>query len=280
MKIGLALSGGGIRGAVHIGVLKALEESNINIDAIGGTSSGSLVSSLYACGYSPIHILNLFKRYGKIITNIAPSSIINNVGALIINKEIKSPGITDGNAIEQLYNELVSKKEIYKMSDIKMPIVIPTTDIVEGKKYIFTSSSSNKSKKYINDATVGVAVRASSSFPGIFTPCEYKNHIFVDGGILDNIPVKEVRKLGVDKVIAVNFKPITVNSASSALDIALRTVDIMTNKVIEKELKKSDYILTIPTDDSMGFMEISKIDDCYNCGYETAKKYINQIKNM
>ena len=65
MKLGLALSGGGIRGAVHIGVLKAFEEQNIKIDVIGGTSSGSLVASLYAMGYSPVHIYELFKRYGK-----------------------------------------------------------------------------------------------------------------------------------------------------------------------------------------------------------------------
>ena len=68
MTLGLALSGGGIRGAVHIGVLKALEENNIKVDIIGGTSSGSLVAALYAMGYSPIHIYELFKRYGKIIT--------------------------------------------------------------------------------------------------------------------------------------------------------------------------------------------------------------------
>lgn len=82
MKLGLALSGGGIRGAVHVGVLKALEENDIKIDIIGGTSSGSLVAALYAMGYSPIHIYELFKRYGKIIANIGTGKIINSFGRL------------------------------------------------------------------------------------------------------------------------------------------------------------------------------------------------------
>lgn len=278
MKLGLALSGGGIRGAVHIGVLKALEESLIKVDVIGGTSSGSLVAALYAMGYSPIHILNLFKRYGKLITSITPSSIINNVGALIVNREIKSSGITDGRAIEELYNELAEKKNIYKIQDISMPIVIPTTDLLDGKEYVFSNKLLKNSKKYIKDSTVGIAVRSSCSFPGLFNPCNYKNHIFIDGGTIDNIPVKEVKKLGVDRVIAVNFKPIDITSSSNAMDIVLRTVDIMSNNVINKDLIKSDFIITVPTCNSMGFMEIAKIDECYNCGYETTKKYIDKIK--
>lgn len=156
MRLGLALSGGGIRGAVHIGVLKALEENEIKIDIIGGTSSGSLVASLYAMGYSPIHIYHLFKRYGKVITNIGTGSIINGVGGYIVNKKVNISGISDGKSIEKLYNEVASKKNIHKMSDIKMPIVIPTIDIKDGKEYIFTNKipETENDEKYITDAPV------------------------------------------------------------------------------------------------------------------------------
>ena len=88
--------------------------------------------------------------------------------------------------------------------------------------------------KYISDISVGTAVRASSSFPGIFCPCEYKNHKFLDGGILDNIPVKEVRKQGADKVIAVNFKADIIDENSNFMDISMRTLDIMGNKISEE----------------------------------------------
>ena len=282
MKIGLALSGGGIRGAVHIGVLKALEENNIKIDIIGGTSSGSLVAALYAMGYSPIHIYELFKRYGKTITRMETGSIINGVGGYIVNKKINISGISDGSMIEELYNEFANRKNIYKMSDMKMPIVIPTIDIKDGKEYVFTSKEShNKSyKKYITDISVGSAVRASSSFPGVFCPYEYENHIFLDGGTIDNIPVSEVFKCGADKVITVNFEPIKITESSNVMDIVLRTIDIMGNKIIENDVEKSDFILTIPTDDEIGFLESNQIEKCYKCGYRTTLEKIEEIHKI
>ena len=156
MKLGLALSGGGIRGAVHIGVLKALEDNDIKIDIIGGTSSGSLVAALYAMGYSPMHIYHLFKRYGKLIVNVGAGTILNSVGGYIVNKKIKASGMSDGKALEKLYNEFARKKNVYKMSDLKMPIVIPTTDLTDGKEYVFTNTMPNSKdeKKYIVDVPV------------------------------------------------------------------------------------------------------------------------------
>lgn len=156
MKLGLALSGGGVRGAVHIGVLKALEENNIKIHIIGGTSSGSLVAALYAMGYSPIHIYHLFKRYGKVISNIGTGTILNGVSGYIVNKKVNISGMNDGVLLEQLYNDLASKKSIHKISDIKMPIVIPTTDITDGKEYVFTNQvpKTKNQDKYITDASI------------------------------------------------------------------------------------------------------------------------------
>lgn len=284
MKLGLALSGGGIRGAVHIGVLKAFEENNIKIDIIGGTSSGSLVAALYAMGYSPIHIYELFKRYGKEITNVGASSIINGVGGYIVKKKFNISGISDGKAIEELYNEFASRKNIFKMSDIKMPIVIPAIDIGDGKEYVFTNRKSKKSNKiydkYITDIPIGSAVRASSSFPGVFCPYEYKKHIFLDGGTINNIPVDEVFAQGADRVITVKFEPIKINNQSNVMDIVLRTIDIMGNKIIEDEVKKSDYILEIPTDDEMGFLDSNQIEKCYEFGYKETINKMDEIKKI
>lgn len=279
MKLGLALSGGGIRGAVHIGVLKALEENNIKVDIIGGTSSGSLVAALYAMGYSPVHIYQLFKRYGKTITNMGAGPIINGIGGYIVNKKFNISGISEGKEIEELYNEFAYKKKIYKMSDMKMPIVIPTIDIKSGKEYIFTSKKT-KDSKYINDISVGGAVRASSSFPAVFCPYEYENYLFLDGGTLDNIPVKEVFKCGADKVISVKFQPINIDKESNVMDIVFKTIDIMGNKIIEKDVDKSDYILNIPTEDKIGFLDSKQIEKCYKCGYEETIKNIGKIHKI
>ena len=88
MGIGIAFAGGGIRGIAHVGVLKALEENNIKIEAVGGTSAGSIVAALYAMGYKPYYIYVLFKKYAQDIINIGNSSIVNGIGNFIKTKKI------------------------------------------------------------------------------------------------------------------------------------------------------------------------------------------------
>ena len=279
MKLGLALSGGGIRGIAHAGVLKAFEDNNIKIDVIGGTSSGSLVVSLYAMGYSPYYIYILFKKYAKDIVEINSNPIITGIGSFVKNKKIAVTGLKTGEKIEEAYNHLAERKGIKNITNIKMPLVIPTVDLNTSKEYIFTNNKLNlKEDKYISDISLGKAVRASSSFPAIFSPCKYKTYNFLDGGILNNIPVEEVKKNGADKVIAVNFKADDITEDSNIMDIIMRTLDIMGNKISTKGLKSSEYILTIKKDKT-GLLDIEKLDECYMSGYKMAKENIEKIKN-
>ena len=101
MGIGVALAGGGIRGIAHAGVLKALEENDIQIDAISGTSAGSIVAALYAMGYKPYYIYVLFKKYAQEIINIGNAPIINGIGNFIKNKKIGISGLNDGTLLEK-----------------------------------------------------------------------------------------------------------------------------------------------------------------------------------
>lgn len=283
MKIGLALSGGGIRGIAHAGVLKALEENNVKIDIIGGTSSGGIISSLYAMGYSPYYIYILFKRYAKEIVEINSNTIIGTVGNFMLNKKVNISGLKTGESLEKAYENLGLKKGIKKIKDIyKLPIAIPAVDIGKGKKYVFTNNVPEQAEEksiYITDIPIGKAIRATSSFPGVFCPCDFKDYIFLDGGVLDNIPVLEVKKQGADKIIAVNFKSDDVNNESNVMDIVMRTIDIMGNKISEKSLKESDYLLTIPTDGT-GLFDVNKLDNCYKYGYKVATENIKNIKRV
>lgn len=282
MKLGLALSGGGIRGIAHAGVLKALEENNIKIDAIGGTSSGSIISTLYAMGYSPYYIYILFKRYAKDLVNQNSLSTITSLGSFMTNKKTHFLGFYSGEEIEKGFNEVALRKGIKNMSEIKMPIVIPTVDIQDSKEYIFTNNipeNSEDKTKYITGISIGKAIRASSSFPVIFNPCEYKKHKFLDGGILDNFPSLEVKKQGVDKVLTINFKSDDIDNDSTVMDIIMRSIDIMGNKVSEENIQNSDMLLTIQTDKT-GLLEIEKIDDCYNYGYRQTIQNIEKIKEL
>lgn len=241
MKIGLALSGGGIRGIAHAGVLKALEENNIKIDVIGGTSSGALIATLYAMGYSPYYIYTIFKRYANEIVGIDAKPIISGINNFMFNKKTPITGLKTGNSLEEAFDMLALRKGIKTIKEIfKMPIVIPSVDIKKSKEYIFTNKIPEKiedKEKYITEIPVGKAVRASSSFPAIFCPCEFKNHIFLDGGALDNIPVEEVKKQGANKVLAINFKADDIDINSSIMDVVMRTIDIMGNKISEERFK-------------------------------------------
>lgn len=282
MKLGLALSGGGIRGIAHAGVLKALEENNIKIDAIGGTSSGSIISTLYAMGYSPYYIYILFKRYAKDLVNQNSLSTITSLGSFMSNKKTHFLGFYSGEEIEKGFNEVALRKGIKNISEIKMPIVIPTVDIQDSKEYIFTNNipeNSEDETKYITEISIGKAIRASSSFPVVFNPCEYKKHKFLDGGILDNFPSIEVKKQGVDKVLTINFKSDEIDKDSTVMDIIMRSIDIMGNKVSEQNIKNSDMLLTIKTDKT-GLLEIEKLDDCYNYGYRQTICNIEKIKEL
>ena len=282
MGIGIALSGGGIRGIAHVGVLKALEEKEIKIEAIGGTSAGSIVATLYAMGYKPYYIYVLFKKYAQEIINIGNAPIINGIGNFVKSKKIGISGLNDGTLLEKMFNELALRKGVRVVGDIKrMPLVISAVDIAEAKEYIFTNCAqrNNPNNNYITEIGVGKAVRASSSLPAYFCPREYKKHIFMDGGVLDNTPVLPLKKIYNKKVISVNFEADSVEENSDVMDIIMKTLDIMGNKIAENSFKQSDLILTVPTD-SAGLFDIEKLDKCYKFGYDTVMKNIKKIKEI
>lgn len=281
MGVGIALSGGGIRGIAHVGVLKALEEKGIKIEAIGGTSVGSIIATLYAMGYSPYYIYLLFKRYARDIINIRSKPIINGITNFIRNNKIGIAGLSDGNEFEKMYDELARKKGFRLIGDIKMPLLVSAVDIGESKEYIFTNCASRKNIKdnYITEIGIGRAVRASSSFPAIFCPCEYKNHIFMDGGVLNNLPTEELKKVYTGKIISVNFESDPVYNDYDIMNIIMKTLDIMGNKLSINSLKKSDFVLTVPTDGT-GLIDVDKMDICYKYGYEIAIKNIDKIRKM
>ncbi len=282
MRLGIALSGGGIRGIAHAGVLQALEENGIKPDIIGGTSCGSLVASMYAIGYSPYHIYLLFERYAKVIAKTNAIPIISGINSYIFKKDPVISGLNNGEKMEELVDFMAKQRNIYNISEIKMPIVIPTVDMISGKEFIITNFFPNKKvedKEYIKDISIGRAVRASSSFPAYFSPCKHKNYAFMDGGALNNIPVEDVKQLGADIVIAVKFHADSVDENSNIMDIVMKSIDIMGNKISENGLKNSDFVLDIYTD-KVGLLDLKKLEKCYEFGYKTVLKNIEEIKNV
>ncbi len=275
MKLGLALSGGGIKGAAHIGVIQALQEENINADIIGGTSIGSIVAALYAMEYTPKEMLKLFNYFSKLIFKNS-AMYTDPRGKKLLS--IQAGGLYSGESIAFAIEEAGKYKKIKKLQDLKIPIVIPAVDLRDSEKYIFTNME-KLNDKYLNKADISVAVRASSSYPAVFAPCIYNKHKFVDGGILDNIPVEEVKKIGADKVIAVRFK-LNKTSRTVGLESTLnKSIDIMFSKIEGEIVKKADYVIEIDTQEVNPF-DFKQSNKCYKYGYLQTKKEIDNIKKM
>lgn len=275
MKLGLALAGGGVKGAAHIGVIKALEDNHITIDAIGGTSIGSIVATLYAMGYSTEKMLEIFHFFAKEIMKANPKHVVNNVRR---TRRILGYGLLSGESIEIAVRECAKAKNIKDIADIKMPLVIPTVDILNSKEYVFTNAR-KIDENHLNNIAIETAVRASCSYPVVFEPCEYNGHQFVDGGILNNLPAKEVRNLGVDKVLSVKFSAGLNFKPKNAYDIAFKAADILFDNRSGEAVKESDYTLELDLSEASVF-NIKKIDYCYNIGYITTISKMKEIKKI
>ena len=165
------------------------------------------------------------------------------------------------------------------MQDIKMPVVIPAVDLMDCREYVFTNNPPKNEDRYITDISVGKAVRASSSFSAVFSPCEYKEHAFIDGGALDNIPIEEVKKQGADIVIGVKFNSEEITEDSNIMDMTMKTIDIMGEKISENNLKQANYILNVYTDKT-GLLDVDKLDSCYKYGYNAVIENLDKIKEV
>ena len=276
-KISLCLAGGGIKGVAHIGVLKALEEENIEIEYIGGTSSGSIVSSLYAAGFSADEIYYIFKRYCKKIKYADFKNIFKLIYGLIVERKIIIDGLNSGKEIEKLINKECNKKGVYNISDIKKPLVIPSVNMNTGEVICFTSCSKrgeySDKIKFVDDISIGKAVRASCSYPVVFSPCEYKDMELIDGGIRENVPWKELELLGAKNIINVIFESDKKdNCCDNLIEGAGRSIDLLCRELSNYEMQGSYKILKIKTEKT-GLLDISKLENLYYLGYKQAKEF-------
>ena len=170
-KVALVLSGGSARGFAHIGVLSVLEEYNIPIDLIIGVSMGSIVGGYYDYGYSPAQIYNKAGQFDLFsIINIRP----NGKGLFNGQKELEMFRKDVGNA---------------RIENLKIPLIIVATDLIDKKVFLFRKGP------------LAIAMRASSAIPGLFKPVKYRNHLLVDGGVLDDVPSDIAKSMGADIVI-------------------------------------------------------------------------------
>ncbi len=281
MKLALCLAGGGVKGAAHIGVLKALEEENIEFEYISGASSGSIIATLNAIGYNSDEIYDFFKEYCNQIKYVDGKNIIKLLVGILFRGKIIINGLNSGEKIEKIINKVCKSKNIENINQINKKLLIPSVDLYDGKIYFFTSFEKRQiySDKivYVNDINIGKAVRASCTYPGVFSPCKYKDTFLVDGGIRENVPWKGVKENGADKVFCVTFETeLEERKRLNIVDVIFDSLSIICHELSTYELFETDYLLKIKTK-KVSLLDTKEIDYLYNEGYWQAKKFLKKF---
>jgi len=268
MKIGLVLSGGGIKGAYHLGVLQYLcHENKIEFDTIAGTSIGSIIGMLHEIGIEPKLVKDRFK-------NIKLNSLT------VLWNSIGRAGLISSDTLKELILKGVLESEetdLMQFKDLNKDIYVTATDLISGKLKIF-------SKKTDPEFSVLHSTLASSSYPMVFSPVEANDTIYTDGGIMNNFPADIIR----DKVnysLGVFLSPLTISKKEqlkSSRGVASRVIQLQGASEDLKRLKLCNEIIT--SRDLVNFNSFEhdseKIDALYEMGYNDAKSNTQLLKTL
>lgn len=279
-KIGLVLSGGAARGLSHIGVLKALEEQGVRIDAIAGTSMGAVIGGLYASGYSIAELEKLATTldWQQALSDAPPRKDVpfrrkqDDRDFLVKQKlsfrddgSLGLPlGVIQGQNLSLLLeSKLAHTADIRDFDKLPIPFRAVATDITTGEKVIFRRGH------------LPQVIRASMSIPAVFAPVELDGRLLVDGGMTDNIPLDVVRDMGVDLAIVVDIGTPLRNrkQLATVVDVLNQSITLMTRRNSEEQLAslRREDILVQPPLASFGVTDFGRAQDMIDAGYRATR---------
>ncbi|MGB5430082.1 patatin-like phospholipase family protein [Eudoraea sp.] len=283
IKVGLVLSGGGAKGMAHIGALKVIEEAGITIDYIGGTSMGAIVGALYASGYSANELDSLFRQadFSDLIQDNLPRGAKTFYEkedseryalTLPFNKfKISFPKAISGG--QKIYNELVRLlyhvKDVNDFNKLPIPFFCIATNMETGTEVI------------LNKGYLPEAVMASGTFPSLFEPAEVDGLILIDGGVLNNYPIMEVKQLGADIVIGVDVQHGLRDreSLKSATDILLQINNFRTIDDMKEKVKETDIYIR-PDVDDFSVMDFDLAEAIIESGKLAGLEHFETLKEL
>lgn len=247
-KVGLALGSGGARGFAHLGVIKILRDEGIPIDLIAGSSMGALVASFYGAGLDVERLYKLSRVFKR---------------KYYLDFTVPKMGFIAGKRVKELIRIFTHGKRI---EELDIPIGIVATDLVSGEKVVF------------KEGPVADAVRASIAIPGIFVPEKLDGRLFVDGGVVDRVPVSVAKEMGADIVIAVDVSKVKMNTeVTSIFDVIMQSIDIMQMELVANREVASDVMIR-PNVEMYNSKAFTNIDEIIAIGEEEAKKHIDKIR--
>ena len=285
LKIGLALSGGGARGGAHVGVLKALEELDVKVDYIAGTSMGAIIGGLYASGYGAEEIEQILIEtdWKKGLTD-RPARKDRTMRKKELEYEFLIPyrigfnkgkfqmplGAIEGQHLDQLFHKmLLPVVGINQFDQLPIPFRAVATDLVTGEAVVLSSGS------------LPNTLRASMSVPGIFAPVTINDRILVDGGMSNNLPVNVVREMGADIVIAVDISSplLKEEQLTSIISVTEQLTNFLTRRTTELQIESlgSDDVLIVPELGDFSSADFEGAEDVVHLGYEAAVQAQNEL---
>ncbi|SFD73210.1 patatin-like phospholipase family protein [Thermophagus xiamenensis] len=281
--IGLVLSGGGAKGLAHIGVLKVLEEEGIIPDYIAGTSMGSIIGGLYAAGYSAHELDSIVNHvdWGRLLSDELPLTSISphekedynryQAEFTITSKGLEIPsGLIKGQQISALFSRLTWHiADIKDFDNLPIPFRCVAADLNSGQEYVFKSGN------------LATAMRASMSIPTVFSPVKIDTLFLVDGGILNNFPVRLCRQMGADIIIGVNvgFQDGPEDKLKSFPEILMASATIAGNVSTRRAIRHTDLLISpdLKNFNTGSFFDAQKIIEL---GEQAAREKIYQIRQL
>ena len=240
-QIGLALSGGSVRGFAHLGVLKVIEEYKIPINMIAGTSIGAIIGALYASGCSVKELISITSRIRW-----------NH----LFQFSKSSAGISSGEPIQRLIKRIITHDSF---QSLRIPFSAIVTDISKGESVA------------IKEGSISEAIRMSASFPGVYSPVNQKGSLMMDGALFANLPVDEVKAMGADIVIGVDVLPrAKMNQKPHNLfEVMDRSIDLVLKN---QTTRRHCDLLLEPVTEWMSSMDIGRKKDLIDMGEKAARE--------
>ncbi len=281
MKIGLALGGGSLRGAAHIGVLKVLLENGIKPDIVAGTSAGSIVAGLYGAGFTPQQMeqwLNSLFRSAPELQRVAAKSM----GTGPFRRTIKLPlGLVKVEMIETALRRYIGNKSF---GDLTVPATVVTTDLHTGEGVVFASPMLKPRWQipgfvFQSQAAVCDAIAGSIAIPGVFTPKRVGGRLLTDGGLVDNVPADVLKCLGADVVIAVDLGFMVHHEApfNNLVEVLLQTWDVMGQRISNVILDRYADVVIRPATGPATLIDFKKMPGFVEAGVVATRKAMPEI---